>query len=301
MRFPGKRFDWESLRVFLAVARCRSMRAGAKSLGVGPSTVSRRIGELEADLGVRLFEAVPGGLALTELGERALAHVERIESGTFDLERDVIGQDAALAGSVRLTLPPPLAYGPLMEDIVHFGDRYPDIDVELVASYDLIDLSRREADIAIRFTDEPEDWLVGRRLPPFRDAVYATPNYIATHTFDGPEPSARWIGWTGDDARPTWVRSMPFPSCMVRWQISDVVAQAAAARAGLGMCLLPCSVGDSDDALVRVGSSEPVLERPAWILTHPDLRTTERVRLFVRYLVDALQRRADHYGGTKTV
>ncbi|MEM8796068.1 MAG: LysR family transcriptional regulator [Pseudomonadota bacterium] len=301
MQYPDKRFDWESMRVFLAVARTGSVRSAAKKLGVGHSTISRRISGLEADLGVRLFEKVPGGLALTEVGERVLGHAERVEAEMFDLERQVMGRDTAPAGRVRLTLPPPMAYGPLMTDLVRFADAYPEIDVEIVVTYAVSDLTRRDADIAVRFLDEPEGWLVGRRLPIFRDAIYATPDYISMHTLDGVNPTARYIGWTGDEDHPAWVRGMPHPDCPIRWRIGDVTAQAAAARAGLGMCLLPCWVGDLDDALVRVPPGNTVYERQAWVLTHPDLRTTERVRLFVRYLLQCFEQHRPTLQGERVV
>lgn len=298
MQFTDKRFDWESLRVFLAVARSNSIRAGARALGIGHSTASRRIAELEADLGSALFEKVENGLALTDAGEKVLEHTERVEGEMFDLERSVMGSDSKLAGLIRLTLPPPLAYGPLMEDIVVFGELYPDIDLEIVTSYAVSDLSRRDADVAIRFMEKPDDWLFGRKLPAFRDAVYASSEYIVKNSFTGNEPSARWIGWPGDPDRPDWIKTMPFPKCAVRWRIGDVNAQAAAARAGLGMALLPCSVGDLDLGLARVPPAEIVLERTAWVLTHPDLKTTERVRLFTRYLVKCIEIQIDVFQGT---
>ncbi len=297
MYFADKRFDWESLRVFLAVARNNSIRAGARALGIGHSTASRRIQALEEDLGSKLFESVDNGLALTETGGRVLEHVERVEGELYDMERTVIGRDAKPAGLIRLTLPPPMAYGPLMADIVAFGDLYPDIKLEIITSYAISDLNRRDADVAIRFMEKPEDWLLGRRLPTFKDAIYASPEYIETHDFEGKTPTARWIGWPGDDENPVWIKSMPHPTCPVKWTIGDVNAQAAAARAGLGMALLPCLVGDLDGELKRVPPGKIAHERTAWILTHPDLKTTERVRLFTRYLMEQIVAHKDAIQG----
>lgn len=297
MQFTDKRFDWESLRVFLAVARNNSIRAGARALGIGHSTASRRIQALEVDLGGKLFESVEQGLALTETGERVLEHVERVEGELFDLERSVIGRDAQPAGLIRLTLPPPLAYGPLMTDIVAFNGLYPDIKLEIVTSYTVSDLNRRDADVAIRFMEKPEDWLLGRRLPTFKDAIYASPDYVNAHSFEGKHPTAHWIGWPGDNECPSWIKSMPHPNCSVKWTIGDINAQAAAARAGLGMALLPCWVGDLDSGLIRVPPGEIAYERTAWILTHPDLKTTERVRLFTRYMMERVTRHKDVFQG----
>ena len=281
-------FDWNDLRVFLAIARARSIRSAAKALRVSHSTVSRRLDVLERDLGVRLFDRLPDGFVPSAAGERVLAHAESVETQLFGLEREVLGRDAELAGAVQITLPPPLARL-LMPDLVRFGEQFPGIDVELVSTYELVDLTRRDADIAIRFGREPEPWLLGRRLPDFAEAIYATPDYVERHTFAGTAPTARWIGWRGDGARPDWTKAMPHPDCPARWQVDDLLVQVEAARAGLGMTVIPCWIGDTDPDLVRVPPGDIAQRRPGWILTHPDLRTSERVRTTVRFLVDALR------------
>lgn len=283
------RFDWDDLRVFLAVQRSRSVRAAAKSLDVSHSTVSRRLETLERRLGTRLFDRTPDGFAPTAVGGEVLLHAERVESELFGMERDILGRDAALAGPIRITMPPPLAQLMLMPHLARFAELYPAIEVELICTYVFSDLSRRDADIAIRFSAAPENNLVGRRLPDFADAIYATPRYVAQNTFSGAEPTARWIGWEGDDAHPDWVRRSPFPGCAARWQVGDLMAQVEAARQGLGMALIPCWIGDSDADLARVPPGEIMQARPGWVLTHPDLRTSERVRVCVRFLVDALR------------
>lgn len=281
-------FDWNDLQAFLAIVRSRSIRGAAKVMGTSHSTASRRLEALETALGVRLFDRLPEGYVPTATGERVLAHVERVESELFGLARDVIGGDAQLAGAIQLTMPPPLTKV-LMPQLARFARDYPRIELEIVSTYALTDLSRRDADIAIRFSREPDEWLVGRRLPDFADAVYATREYIAAHTFEGPDATARWLGWPGDGDRPDWARRMPYPDCPAKWQLNDLDAHIEAVRQGLGMSVLPCWSCDPDPELVRVPPGDIAQARSGWVLTHPDLKTTARVRLMVGFLVDALR------------
>ncbi len=281
-------FDWDDLRVFLALHRGRSVRSASRRLGISHSTVSRRIDELETSIGTRLFDRLPAGFTLTSTGEIVLEHAERVESELLGLERQVIGHDAALSGHIQISLPPPVARHLVMPYLMSFGDLHPDIEIELVPTYAVADLTRREADIAIRFMDEPGDTLVGRRLPDFADAAYATPAYVEAHCFKGANASARWIGWQDTGPFPDWVKRSPFPNCPIHWQIPDILAQTAAAESGLGMAYLPCFVGDTNPSLMRVPPGEIIGARSGWVLTHPDLRATQRVRLCVQHLVDSI-------------
>ncbi|MEM7442980.1 MAG: LysR family transcriptional regulator [Pseudomonadota bacterium] len=291
--------NWDDLKVFLALARGGSVRIAAQALGVSPSTVARRIDSFEQALGVRLFDRLPDGYVLSAIGEEMIERAERAESEVLGLEREVLGQDAKLAGRIRVTMPAPVASELLMPELVRFGRIYPDIELDLAISSDIFDLSRREADVAIRFVEKPAEHLVGRRLPPFRDAVFASADYIAGHDFGGEHPSGRWIGWQDETHSPKWVRESDHPKCRTRWLVPEVMTQIAAARAGLGMAHLPCFLGDQDDQLRRVppGNTRPA--RPGWVLTHPALRTTERVRVFVRFIVTAINDHADLVGGNR--
>lgn len=291
--------DWDDLKVFLALARGGSVRVAAQALGVSHSTVARRIDGFENDLGVRLFDRLPDGYALSALGEQMVERAERAETEVLALEREVLGQDAKLAGRIRVTMPAPLASELLMPDLIRFGRLYPDIELDLAISSDIFDLSRREADVAIRFVEKPAEHLVGRRLPEFCDAAFATPQYIDNHSFTGDSPTGRWIGWQEETEFPKWVRDSDHPKCKTRWLVPEVMTQLTAARAGLGFAHLPCFMGDQDDALRRVPPGRTKAARPGWVLTHPALRTTERVRVFVQFIVAAIGGHADLVGGNR--
>ena len=289
--------DWDDLKVFLALARGGSVRVAAQALGVSHSTVARRIEGFEKALGVRLFDRMPDGYVLSALGEQMVERAERAESELLGLEREVSGQDAKLAGRIRVTMPAPLASDLLMPDLVRFARIYPDIDLDLAISSDIFDLSRREADVAIRFVEKPAEHLVGRRLPEFCDAAYAAPGYIEDNSFAGDRPTGRWIGWQDEIAFPRWVRDSDHPKCKTKWLVPEVMIQRAAARAGLGIAHLPCFLGDKDPDLRRVPPGRTKPARPGWVLTHPALRTTERVRVFVQFIVTAINGYADLVGG----
>lgn len=293
--------NWDDLKIFLALARGGSVRVAAQSLGISHSTVARRIEGFEKALGVRLFDRLPDGYMLTALGEQMVDRAERAESEVQGLEREVLGQDAKLAGRIRVTMPAPLASDLLMPDLVRFGRLYPDIELDLAISSDIFDLSRREADVAIRFVEKPAEHLVGRRLPPFRDAAFAAPQYIDANSFTGDHPTGRWIGWQDETEFPKWVRDSDCPKCKTRWLVPEVMTQLAAARAGLGIAHLPCFLGDQDQGLRRVPPGRTKPARPGWVLTHPALRTTERVRVFVQFIVAAINAHADLVGGQRAL
>jgi len=290
-------FDWDDLRVFLAVLRGGSVRSAAERLDIAQSTVSRRIDGLEAQLGARLFHRMPRGLTLTQTGEAIQGRAEEVESTLLEIERDVLGRDAALEGRIAISMAPPLASLVLMPDLAEFAALHPGIQLDFVTTYDILDLSNREADIAIRFTEKPDEHLVGRRLPPFGDAIYATPDYLATHQLSGAGADGRWIGWMDEARMRRWIKTSAFPDCKPSWIIPDIASQIAACEAGLGLVQLGCVFGDRSPHLVRVPPAAVVAQKSAWILTHADLKTTERVRVCLKFIADRLTARRDELMG----
>lgn len=292
-----KGFEWDDLRVFLAVQRGQSVRAASALLDVSHSTISRRLTGMEAELGTKLFVRTPSGLAATETGLSIVTRAERIESEVLGLEREIAGSATGLFGPVRISMPPLLAHHLLMPHIAEFIRTYPKIEVEIIAAYEIADLSRQHADIAIRFQDKPDDYLVGRRLPIFANSVYATPEYLATHDFAGSSPTARWVGWGSSRMQPDWKQVKELKHCKVGHMASDPMTQLAAVRENLGIGYLFCLLGDRAPDLVRVPPGRTYKERQGWVLTHPDLITSERVRTCVRFLVDAFAQHSDVLAG----
>jgi len=283
-----KVFEWDDLRFFLAIQRGRSVRAASKMLGVSHSTVSRRLGAMEEHTGVTLFVRKPEGFILTETGEAMVARAERVESEILSMERDVFGRDAKLAGPVRISAPPLLAQHLLMPILADFSKLYPEITLEIDATFDVADLRRRNADIAIRFQVQPEKSLVAQRLPDFANAIYASLDYIETHRFDGEQVDAKWILLGGKEVLAHWRSDCTYSGCPVQHVVSDMLVHLNAVKAGLGFGYLFCFLADEDPELIRLPETPTDKAITAWVVTHPDLTSTERVRACARFLTDAI-------------
>lgn len=288
--------DWNDLRIFLALARHGSVRAAAAKLDVSHSTVARRTELLEKQLGARLFDRLPSGYAITAAGEDVRGIAEEVERDLDGLERQMLGRDQRLAGSIQLTTVDFLGTHLLMPLLADFTRRYPEIDLGVVATYEVLDISRREADVALRFTDKPPEHLVGRPLATVGTAAYATPGYLERHGL-GANSTACWIGYTRLRAERGWVQHTAYPHLPARGHIESVLLQFEAAKAGMGIGMLPCIVGDSEPLLRRLPESRPGPSFELWLLTHRDVRKTARLRVFTEYLSEAVIRERDRLAG----
>ncbi len=290
MDYPSP--DWDDLRVFLALARAGSARGAARDLRVTHPTVSRRLGGLEELLGARLFERMPEGYALTEAGEEVLGLAVQMEEQVQEMGRRVLGRDARLSGRLRVTLPGVFANRLLMPDFKAFQDAHPRVELEVETSYAMADLSRREADVAVRCTISPPEDLVGHRLMHHASAAYASLEYLAEHDPVNAPADCRWLGWA-EDANHVWVKENAYPDVPVQGIMSDPEVRVAACKAGMGMAKLSCFVADREPDLRRLPPGEPDGRMEIWILTHPDLKNTLRVRSFMEFLARVMDRRRD--------
>ncbi len=280
--------DWNDLRVFLALVRTGSIRLAAIRLGLSHSTVARRIDALEKVLGARLFERSNAGFAITATGEEILDAAERMENEIHGMERRIVGRDQKLSGEIRITMLDILATHLLMPHLTEFSQAYPDIDLEVVMSYEPLDLSRREADVALRFTDRPPDHLVGRRLITLNFAAYGSVAYLRDHTLTA-DSGACWIGYGRHGAFPAWVRESDYPDLPAKGIYTSLLLQYEATRAGMGVGMLPCFLGDTDPDLRRLPPGIPKPGYDLWLLTHTDVRTTARLRVFTQYLAEVIE------------
>ncbi len=283
--------NWDDLKIFLAVAREGSARAAAHRLGVHHSTVTRRIEALESSQNVRLFDRLPSGYALAIAGEELLQAVTRIEDEINGIELHILGQDAQLRGDIRVTLPDAMATDLLMPDFVNFMETYPEVNLEILISYGVFSLSKREADVAIRITQNPPEHLVGRKVVCYHCATYASQAYLDTHDLPHDTKNAHWIGWDSPTPYPDWVRKSEFPTIPIRGRMNNPVAQLAAAKVGLGMARLPCFLGDPEPALQRVPPGESAPCQDVWLLTHKDLISTVRIQTFMNFMADAFHKK----------
>jgi DNA-binding transcriptional LysR family regulator len=165
-----------------------------------------------------------------------------------------------------------------------FGQQYPEINIEIVTGYNSLDIDKREADMALRITRRPPPHLVGKRLAAVAFAPFASRDYLRQH--DLQSSTSCWIGYqrNAPEGAPDWVRNSAYPQLPVRGVFESLLSQLAGARAGLGIGMLPCLLGDPDPLLVRLepGKQSPVLE--LWLLTHRDMRTTARLRTLMQFI-----------------
>lgn len=295
--------NWDDLRLFLAVARASSLSQAAATLGVNQSTVSRRLAAMEADLDTRLIERRADGPLLSAAGTELLATATNIEAEVARADRWLAGRNSLLTGRLRITCSDNFLEAFLAPRVAAFADAHPEIDLDIVTSYQHLSLSRREADIAIRTTRAPQETLVGRRLFRFALAVYgARAVYCARARYPGGGPSPdsaslSWIGWESELYNRIMIHDH-FPGATVRHRTDSLVAQRALARAGLGVAVIGCFAGDPDPDLVRIYPG-PITENAMdlWLLTHPDIRRTARVRAFMRFAADAFLAERDLFEG----
>ncbi|MFC3085360.1 LysR family transcriptional regulator [Tabrizicola soli] len=283
--------DWDDLRLFLAVARTGSLSGAARVLGVTHSTVFRRIGAFETRLGVRLFDRLPGGYALTAAGEEMRDSVTRIEEEIAALALKVAGQDQRPGGTIRVTTTDLLAVGLLPRHIAAFRGKWPRIEVEVIVADTMLDLTRREADVALRIGNPGQEALVGRRVGRLAFAVYAAASLHA-RGLDDPGASD-WIGY--GSAHGPLSRSLThwWPGMRQVYRTNSITAAHAAARVGIGLAALPCTIADCDHELVRAATFPEDFMLDLWLLTHEDLRNTVRIRLFLDFMAEALAADAD--------
>ena len=283
--------DWNDVRYFLAVARRGTLQGAAGELGVNHSTVFRRINRFEEAIGARLFERGADGYRLTDAGERLAGHAERVGDAVGLLELSVAGEDYRPSGTIRLTAPDNLAYEYLPAYLADFNEQYPDISLELVVGAESLNLTRREADVAVRATPAPPEHLVGRKVCSLRWSFYASEGYLERH---GEPPSQaalgdhRLIGADGALERlpPFRAQRDAFGDAIVM-TCSTLNAMSAMARAGYAIALLPDDQVDED--LQSLFPLKPNFTSDIWLLTHPELRRVERIRLLMDHLFTAFR------------
>jgi DNA-binding transcriptional LysR family regulator len=275
--------DWDDYRIFLEMARSNSIREAADRLDVSHSTALRRLDRLEENLGAKLFDRHNSGYTLTLAGEEVLSGVLKAEENLEFIDRAVAGRDAQLSGTVTVSVPDLIVHGVVLPHLKEFRENYPDIQLKLDLTYDLANLHKREADIAVRFTQKPDPDLVGRKICAFAAAPYASRSYLEHHDPFDPQSNARWIAWGHPE---TWQGGESFPHLKPMGYFDNVMLQVNCTVEGIGVGMLPCILADRYPALVRL--KEPELYTDIWVLYHSDLRSNARVRAVKDFLMDIM-------------
>ncbi len=283
-------FSWDDLNTVLAVVRAGSLSAAARTLGVNHSTVSRRLSALEKATGHTLFRRLARGYVATAAGEQLVAAAERMESEVEGLRRLLSGRDISLSGTVRLTAPDDSANHLLAGALARFAARFPGIKIEMAIDNRLFNLSRREADVAVRATRSPPPGLVGRRVATLAATVYASRDYLARvgerNLTRDRFAAQSWIAWEEDQDVNVLnaLAAQCCPPAAVVYRSNSVANQYAAARAGLGLAALPCFLGDPDPQLVRLLPPQEEASTDLWLLTHSELASAARIAALMESL-----------------
>ncbi|SEE44902.1 MULTISPECIES: LysR family transcriptional regulator [Pseudomonas] len=282
--------NWDDARVFLAVCRESTLRGAARVLGVDQATVGRRITALEKSLSATLFLRTSEGYALTAVGEAALKAVEKMEHSALELERRIQGLDDRLTGTVRVSTTDSMAIDFLIPAIARLHEQHPDVRVQLDASTQMISLSKREADIAVRNTRPDNPDLIARRIARWPVGLFASQDYVDAHGV--PAPGSLFEGhdlvvyqpYLQGNKEMTLV-SEPLGRGRIVSSLSSGLLVRRAIAAGIGLGEIPVYMGERD-GLVRLW---PERTRPVpydvWLVTHEDLRHTARVRAVIDEIV----------------
>ena len=284
-------FDWNHLRYLLAISRQGSLSGAARELSVEHSTVSRRLAQVEDALQTRLFDRTPEGYLPTVSGEKVLARARTMEVEALALAREISGQDSRVSGTVRVSALAACLTDLILPALPEFQERNPELEIILSSEMKLVDLGRREADIAIRFHRPKEPNLVVRRLAESCSALYASHDYVSRFgmlTSATDLDNHRLIGFAPEFSMATEDQYLRKHGRGIAIMVDSVLTLRAAVRSGTGIGIMECYLGDGDPNLVRIWD-EPVLKEPWWLVVHRDLRSAARIRTVMDFLIELTQ------------
>lgn len=287
-----KQLSWDDFRLVKTIADAKGLAGAAKRLKVNHSTVFRQLAQVEKNLGVALFERHRDGYELTPAGEEMASLAERMDDDVADFTRKLAGQEMAPAGELRITTNDVLLTHMLAPLLARYSKQYPDIRLDIVLANQALSLSKRDADVAIRATDSPPETLVGRLIANLAWAIYG-------HAEDFPNGEAteltglyqkRWVAFSeGFSASRTarYIRER-VPEERITLKLNTVLGLTEAIENKIGIGPLPCLIGDTHPKLTRLTPPVPEIASTLWLLTHPDLRHSARVRSFMDFMAAEL-------------
>ena len=287
-------FDWDELRVFLAVARGGSTSAAARELGVNQTTVSRRLESLERALGVRLVERSQSGAELTEAGRALLDDAEAMGRSATRLAERARALGRETAGAIRVTcseMTANLALSPLLAE---FRQVYPDVAVEMIVTDRWLDLESGQADVALRGAVAlPDSNLVARKVSDTEWALYCSVEYAARRGLPCPGADLNehaLIGGEGDAVELPGMADMlrEAPRAEIALRSNSLTSLFEAIRAGFGIGLMPCIMADAEPELVQVRPPSPQTRTATWLVTRAELKDTPRIRAFIDFMAPRL-------------
>jgi DNA-binding transcriptional LysR family regulator len=278
--------NWDDVRYVLALSSAGTLVGAAKLLDSHHTTVARRIDAAEDSLGVRLFTRGATGYVATAEADRLLAPMRQVEAAALAVERLASAGRDDLVGQLRVTSPETFGVAYLAPRLAAFGQRHPGLAIEIVPAGEVLDLGRRQAEIAIRTFRSKQANLVLRRLATVGYGVYAAHAYLARRPLKGPADLAHHVVLAPRGARDietAWLARL-CPSARPGFTSDLSLALLAAARASAGVAILPRYLGDAEPSLRHVAMPDPPAET-LWLTVHRDLKATPRVRALLDHLV----------------
>ncbi|WP_092647630.1 LysR family transcriptional regulator [Jannaschia faecimaris] len=275
--------SWDDLRTVLMLVRHQSLAGAAHRLGVNYTTVARRIRRAEMSANQVLFERLTDGYRPTEAARLIAEHAEEMETSERAMARHLLGADSELAGDLTITAPPLLIANFLTPVLSDFTKAFPRVSLRILATNKRLNLSRMEADLAIRASSEPGDTLTGLRLCRQERASFANFD-LAKKITANPEAPINWIVYSARPDVPDTI-SPEFPNNRVHMCFDDMVAMIGAAQAGLGVVRMPVFLGRTSAGLVQVPVLKPQNYEDIWVVGHPDVWPSRKLRAFRELLV----------------
>ena len=291
--YMNQDFDWNDLRVFLAIMRTGKLTGAARRLKVDHTTLGRRISRLEKTLKVKLFDRLTVGYRPTTEAERLLADAEAIETITADIHARFTNEISELSGAVRIAAPEGFGTYFLALRMSSFQSAYPNVEVEMIARPSLVSLSKREAEMAVTNVRPTTGALHTLKLTDYELGVYASKSYLSNAApIRQPSDfeSHRFVGYI-DDMLPTPEHDyMGEISKAIAPEIrfSNILTQMAATKGGAGLCVLPCFMADRDADLERLATDAVRIHRSYWLVIQSDTRRLARVRVAADFIVAAV-------------
>ncbi len=286
--------DWDDLKIAHAVARHGSLSAAARALGSTQPTVSRRLNALERRLGVKLFEREAGGLTPGSLLTTLLEPLDEMDELAGAVERRIAARDTGLKGTITLTSLAWFGDDVLAPLLARFCIRHPDVIIDLINDPRRFNLSRREADVAVRVGNFDQGDLVERKVADVSYGLYASETYVGRH--GQPDFARKGADQHVVSLNPSPIKVVPIewlkamlPRAAIVLRTNGVQSHVAALEAGEAMAALPRVIGDRRPGLVRFATPIPEPSQPVKIGVHADLRDTPRIRSVIDFLVQELK------------
>ena len=287
------KFDWNRARAFLVTVEEGSLSAAARALNMTQPTLSRQVAALEQELGSVLFERAGQGLILTSSGLALIEHVRAMGNAASQLSLAANGQSQLIEGTICISASEVHSAFWLPPIIAKLRQLEPKIDIEIIASNQVSDLRRREADIAIRNFRPTQPDLIAKKIKDVNARLYATPQYIQQlGKLEYPEDlnSADFISIDGTGMYQDGLNSLGLTLTKKNFPIltENYITHWQLVKQGLGIGIMPENIGDSEPLVQQVLPTLPAIEFPIWLTTHRELNTSRRVRIVFDLLAKEL-------------